>query len=142
MENILNKRNEFLKSLNIKEEDRGQYITLSTESLNEKVVNIITKSSLIKEINNEILNEYINYLDIMGHKESYFKLYKNNNLINIKKYFEANIFISITDFKNKNLDKLFESNVGFSKYLRDNKKLIISPKNAKSAGYKIFLRKI
>jgi len=141
MENILNKRNEFLKSLNIKEEDRGQYITLSTESLNEKAVNIITKSSLIKEINNEILNEYINYLDIMGHKKEYFKLY-NNNLINIKKYFEANIFISISDFKNKNLDKLFESKGDFSKYLRGNKKLIISPKNAKSAGYKIFLRKI
>ena len=62
-----------MNSLNIKEEDR-KYITLSTESLNEKAVNIITKSSLIKEINNEILNEYINYLDIMGHKESYFKL--------------------------------------------------------------------
>ena len=141
MENILNKRNSFLNSLNIKEEDRRKYITFSTESLNEKALNIITKSCLIKEINNEILNEYINYLDIMGHKKEYFKLY-NNNLINIKKYFEANIFISISDFKNKNLDKLFESKGDFSKYLRGNKKLIISPKNAKSAGYKIFLRKI
>jgi len=153
MKKLIKKRNEYLNSLSIKKNDRDKYIILNTESLNKKEIKklikeeyiiektIKKKQKILKQINNEILNKYIEYLDILDHKEEYLKQYKNNNnLINIKKYFENNIFISIVDFKNGKY-KLYNRGE-FSKHMYQNPKLIISPNNAKSDGYKIFLRNI
>ena len=153
MKKIINNRNEYLNSLSIKKNDRHKYIISNTESLNKIEITKLIKEEYIKkkiiekkqkklkQINKEILYEYIEYLEILGHKEEYLKQYKNsNNLINIKKYFENNIFISIVDFKKKNIENLFNNIGEFSKHMRKNPELIISPNNAKSEGYKIFLR--
>jgi hypothetical protein len=155
MKKLIKKRNKYLNSLfkdlneDINEKDREQCIIKRTESLNvDKITKLLNNDENIEykieemvSINNKILKNYIKYLNILGHKEEYLKQYKNNNnLINIKKYFENNIFISIVDFKNGKY-KLYNRGE-FSKHMYQNPKLIISPNNAKSDGYKIFLRNI
>jgi len=155
MKNLIKKRDEYLNNLfkdlneDLNEKYKKKSIIKSTESLNVKKItnllnndeNIEYKIEVMVGINNKILKKYIEYLDILGHKEEYLKQYKNNNnLINIKKYFENNIFISIVDFKNGKY-KLYNRGE-FSKHMYQNPKLIISPNNAKSDGYKIFLRNI
>ena len=148
MKNLIKKRNEYLNNLfkdlneDINEKNRRQYIIRSTESLDVIKItkllnndeNIEYKIEVMVGLNNEILKKYIEYLDILGHKEEYLKQYKKNNLKNIKKYFENNIFISIYDFKinkknNKNkinkIEKLYDNIGEFSKHMHQNPKLII-----------------
>ena len=159
MKNLIKKRDEYLNNLfkdlneDLNEKYKKKSIIKSTESLNvDKITkllnndeNIEYKIKEIKDLNNEILKKYIEYLYILGHKEEYLKQYKNNNnLINIKKYFKNNIFISIVDFKKNNIKHLYDNIGEFSKHMRKkkNKNLIISPNNAKSEGYRIFLKNI
>ena len=94
------------------------------------IIDIDTLRDYLEKLNQ--LNSYGAYLN---------RLDKNDNLTNIKKYFNTHIFISIKDFDEEKYDKLFYTNKNLKKYIRQNpnrkayKKII-----KKEKKYKVFLR--
>ena len=93
----------------------------------------------------EKLKLYGSYLKKLGHYDKYInnlkKEKKNNNITNMKKYFEDNIFISINDFHKDNY-RLFNSLNELRRYFYANPKAKKPRGKAKQEGYKIFLRKL
>ena len=85
---------------------------------------------------------YKNYLDKLNHLDKYESWIRdlNDNLTNLKRYFNEHIFIHIQDFKDQQYDKLFTSESRFKKYMKETNKKPYSRKKAKKEGYKIFLR--
>lgn len=85
------------------------------------------------------------YLNLLNHLDLYLLYIKNTNkkdsLKNIKLYFNNNIFISITDFKEKKYNKLFKNKRDFKKYLSQNPgKMLNKDLIKKEKTYRIFLR--
>jgi hypothetical protein len=85
------------------------------------------------------------YLHTLGYLRLYFIYLKNtgkqDNLTNIKLYYNNNIFISIIDFRDKNYDKLFFDKVSFKKYMKLNPSKSINKNDVKrDKKYRIFLR--
>ena len=77
----------------------------------------------------------------MNHLESYYKTNKKDNLSNIKKYFNNNIFISIADFHEEKYDKICQTNNQLARYLHKNPDRIRNKNIIKKEGhYRIFLR--
>lgn len=96
------------------------------------------------EINIELYHDYLNKLNQMNSYQSYLKIIKKqDNITNIKNYFNKYIFISIYDFHHGNYDKLFFTNKDLKYYLnkypekRSHKKII-----KKEKVYRIFLRNL
>ena len=81
------------------------------------------------------LNEYYNYLK---------RFNKNDNLTNIKKFYNTHIFISIVDFKNGHYSLLFTNRLDFKNYLNRNphKKLDWKQRRNQEKKYKIFLKDV
>jgi hypothetical protein len=92
---------------------------------------------------NKKLKLYGSYLKKLGHYKLYIDLLKkekkDNNITNIKRYFNNNIFISINDFHQGNYN-LFNSLGEFREYLKKNPSAIKPRHEAKQEGYNIFLR--
>ena len=94
------------------------------------IIDINTLKSYLEKLNK--LNEYERYLKMLK---------KNDNLTNIKKYFNDYIFISITDFHEGEYNKLHATNNELTSYInkhpdrKEYKKLVKEEKK-----YKIFLR--
>lgn len=88
------------------------------------------------------LREYLSRLNKLENYDNWLQRNnKNNNLKNIKLYYNTHIFISIVDFIEGNYNKQFTSGHEFKKYLNKN------PHKRKHKGqvkeqktYKIFLR--
>ena len=94
---------------------------------------------------NKKLKLYGSYLKKLGHYKRYIELLKkekkDNNIKNIKRYFNNNIFISINEFHQGNYN-LFNSLGEFRKYLKKNPSAMIPRQEAKQEGYNIFLKKL
>ena len=81
------------------------------------------------------------YLDKLNHLESYYKTNEIDNLSNIKKYFNNNIFISIPDFHEEKYDRICQTNRQLARYLRKNPNRRRNKNIIKKEGhYRIFLR--
>ena len=98
----------------------------------------------MSEINIELYHDYLNRLNQMNSYQSYLKIIKKqDNITNIKNYFNKYIFISIQDFHHGNYDKLLFTNKDLKYYLNNNpdkrshKKII-----KKEKVYRIFLRNL
>lgn len=94
---------------------------------------------------NKKLQLYGSYLKKLNHYKLYIDLLKkekkDNNIKNIKRYFNNNIFISINDFHQGNYN-LFNSLGEFREYLKKNPDAIKPRHEAKQEGYNIFLRQL
>ena len=78
------------------------------------------------------LNEYYIYLN---------KFNKNDNLTNMKKFYNTHIFISIVDFKNGHY-RLFSNRHDLKNYLRDPKKIMNRNLAKRERRLKIFLKDV
>ena len=94
---------------------------------------------------NKKLKLYGSYLKKLGHYKRYInslkKDKKDNNIKNIKKYFNDNIFISINDFNEGNYI-LFNSLNGLRRYFDEVPSARKPRGDAKLEGYNIFLKKL
>ena len=94
---------------------------------------------------NKKLQLYGSYLKMLNHYKIYIdslkKKKKDNNITNIKNYFNNNIFISINDFHQGNYN-LFNSLGEFREYLKENPDAMKPRHEAKQEGYNIFLRQL
>uniref|UniRef100_A0A6C0C711 Uncharacterized protein n=1 Tax=viral metagenome TaxID=1070528 RepID=A0A6C0C711_9ZZZZ len=94
---------------------------------------------------NKTLKLYGSYLKKLNHYKIYIdslkKEKKDNNITNIKKYFNNNIFISINEFHVGNYN-LFNNLGEFRQYLKTTPSAMKPRQEAKQEGYKIFLRKL
>ena len=81
------------------------------------------------------LNHYNIYIDSLKEEK------KDNNITNIKRYFNNNIFISINDFYQGNYN-LFNSLGEFREYLKENPDAMKPRHEAKQEGYNIFLKEL
>ena len=93
-------------------------------------------------IDMDTLNDYLEKLNQLTNYHAYLEeLQKNDNLTNIKKFFNTRIFISIKDFDEGKYEQLKDTNRELKEYIRQNpdrkayKKII-----KKEKKYKIFLR--
>ena len=96
------------------------------------IIDINTLKSYLEKLNK--LNSYKTYLKVLK---------KNDNLTNIKKFFNNYIFISIKDFHEEKYDKLKTTNKELSIYIkkypeRKEHKNIVK----KEKKYRIFLRRL
>ena len=96
------------------------------------IIDINTLKSYLEKLNK--LNSYERYLKVLK---------KNDNLTNIKKFFNNYIFISIKDFHEGKYNKLHVTNNELKRYInkhpdrKEHKRFVKEKKK-----YKIFLRRL
>jgi hypothetical protein len=94
---------------------------------------------------NKKLKLYGSYLKKLGHYKRYIELLKkekkDNNITNIKRYFNNNIFISINEFHQGNYN-LFNSLGELRGYFYEVPSARKPRGEAKQEGYNIFLKKL
>lgn len=98
----------------------------------------------MSEINIELYHDYLNRLNQMNSYQSYLKVIKKqDNITNLKTFFNKYIFVSIQDFHQGHYDILFFTNKDLKYYLnqypekKSHKKII-----KKEKVYRIFLRNL